>query len=142
MSEKDEIVAAGGVVIDKKSADSPLVLLVHRPAYDDWSFPKGKLDSGESIEQAALREVKEETGLDCRVIENLPPVRYSYRNRSGRIRQKIVHYFLMEPTAGRISVNIHEIDEARWHGVSDALDLLSYEHDRELLASLFASERD
>jgi 8-oxo-dGTP diphosphatase len=140
MSEKDEIVAAGGIVIDKKSADQSLVLLVHRPEYDDWSFPKGKLDSGETIEQAALREVKEETGLDCRILENLAPVRYSYQNRSGRTRQKVVHYFLMEPVAGRISVNIHEIDAAQWHNTSDALDKLSYEHDRKLLASLFGSE--
>ena len=142
MSEKDEIVAAGGVVVDKKSAGSSLVLLVHRPEYDDWSFPKGKLDSGETVEQAALREVKEETGLDCRIIENLSPVRYSYENRSGRIRPKVVHYFLMEPIAGRIAVNIHEIDAAQWHNVSDALDRLSYEHDKELLASLFGSEHD
>ena len=142
MSEKDEIIAAGGVVIDKKSADQTLVLLVHRPAYDDWSFPKGKLDSGETIKQAALREVKEETGLDCRIIENLSPVRYSYRNRSGRIRPKIVHYFLMEPVAGRIVVNIHEIDAAQWYKVGDASGRLSYKHDRELLASLFGPEHN
>ncbi len=140
MSEMDEIVASGGVVIDTKSADSPLVLLVHRPEYDDWSFPKGKLDAGETIEQAALREVKEETGLDCRIIQSLSPIRYSYRNRSGRIRQKIVHYFLMEPVAGRIAVNIHEIDAAQWYKASDALVRLSYEYDRKLLDSLFGPE--
>lgn len=140
MSETDEIVAAGGVVLDTKSADSPLALLVHRPAYDDWSFPKGKLDPGETIQQAALREVKEETGLDCRIIKRLSQVRYTYRNRGGRIKPKVVHYFLMEPVAGRVCVNIHEIDAARWYKASDALDKLSYEHDRQLLASLLEDQ--
>lgn len=142
MSETDEIVAAGGVVIDARGADSPVVLLVHRPKYDDWSFPKGKLDEGETIEQTALREVKEETGLDCRITKKLPPVRYSYQNRSGRNRPKVVHYFLMEPSAGDITVNIHEIDAARWYKIADASDALSYEHDKELLASLFGLEQE
>lgn len=142
MSETDEIVAAGGVVIDTKGADAPLVLLVHRPKYDDWSFPKGKLDSGETIQQAALREVKEETGLDCRIIKTLSQIRYSYENRSGRNKPKVVHYFLMEPVTGSITVNIHEIDAARWYKVRDASGKLSYEHDRELLASLFGPEPD
>ena len=142
MSQKDEIIAAGGVVIDTKSADSPLVLLVHRPKYDDWSFPKGKLDAGETIQQAAIREVKEETGIECQIIQNLSPVRYSYQNRGGRDRPKVVHYFLMEPVAGRISVNIHEIDAAQWYKASDALGRLSYEHDRKLLASLFGPEQE
>jgi 8-oxo-dGTP diphosphatase len=139
MSEKDEIVAAGGVVVDTKNADSPLVLLVHRPKYDDWSFPKGKLDAGETIIQAALREVKEETGLDCRIVQNLSQIRYSYQNRSGHDKPKVVHYFLMEPVAGSITVNIHEIDAAEWCEVDEALGRLSYEHDIKLLASLFES---
>jgi 8-oxo-dGTP diphosphatase len=139
MSEMNEIAAAGGIVIDTKGETSPLVLLVHRPEYDDWSFPKGKLDKGETIQQAALREVKEETGLDCRILRNLPHIRYSYQNRKGMIRPKVVHYFLMEPVAGRITVNIHEIDAAQWCEVSDAMGRLSYEHDRKLLASLFDS---
>ena len=141
-SETDEIVAAGGIVIDAKSADSPLVLLVHRPKYDDWSFPKGKLDAGETIEQAALREVKEETGLDCRIVKALSQIRYSYQNRSGRDKPKVVYYFLMEPVAGSITVNVHEIDAARWYKTADASDRLSYEHDRVLLASLFGPEQE
>jgi 8-oxo-dGTP pyrophosphatase MutT (NUDIX family) len=133
MSETDEVVAAGGVVLDAKGAASPLVLLVHRPKYDDWSFPKGKLDPGETIEQAALREVREETGLDCRIMRGLPRVRYSYRSRGGQVRPKVVHYFLMEPVAGRISANVHEIDAVEWCEVGDARSRLTYGHDKELL---------
>jgi 8-oxo-dGTP pyrophosphatase MutT (NUDIX family) len=142
MSEMNEIVAAGGVVIDTTRANSPVVLLVHRPDYDDWSFPKGKLDPGEMIEQAALREVKEETGLDCRIVRGLLQVRYSYQNRGGRRRLKVVHYFLMEPVAGRITVNLHEVDAAQWFEVGEAAGKLSYGHDRELLASVFGPVRD
>ena len=76
-----EILAAGGVVVDKETRE-PRVLLVHRPVFDDWSFPKGKVDIGETVEQAALREVREEAGLDCRIIRELATVRYSYRTRN------------------------------------------------------------
>jgi 8-oxo-dGTP diphosphatase len=133
MSEAKEIVAAGGVAIDRTGAGEPRVLLVHRPKHDDWSFPKGKTDPGETIKQAALREVKEETGLDCRITQTLPSLRYSYRDSGGRLRPKVVHYFLMEPVEGKLSVNMHEIDAAEWLVAREAASRLTYQHDRELL---------
>lgn len=141
MEPMDEIVAAGGLVIDSTDAAAPRVLLVHRPKYNDWSFPKGKLDAGETVEAAALREVEEETGLRCRIVRELPSVRYQYRGRNGVVRPKVVHYFLMEATGGAIRVNMYEIDEARWCDVNDALERLRYEHDKQLLASLFDEPR-
>ena len=141
MEPMDEIVAAGGIVVDSRDGRAPRVLLVHRPKYNDWSFPKGKLDPGEAIEAAALREVEEETGLQCRIIRGLSSVRYQYGARAGSLRPKVVHYFLMEAKGGEIHVNMYEIDEARWCDVSDAMARLRYDHDRELLASLFDDAR-
>jgi 8-oxo-dGTP diphosphatase len=121
--EAAEVKAAGGVVIR-----NGLVALVHRPRYDDWAFPKGKLDAGESWKDAALREVEEETGLRCRLGDELSPT--SYRDPKGRA--KVVRYWRMEPLDGEF-VASHEVDELRWISLEDASALLSYEHDRELL---------
>jgi 8-oxo-dGTP pyrophosphatase MutT (NUDIX family) len=130
------ILAAGGIVIDNETG-TPRVLLVHRPSYDDWSFPKGKLDPGETVEEAALREVREETGLECRIIRKLATMRYAYRTRNkGRLRPKAVHYFLMERVSGDIQVPGDEVDRAEWFDFDEAARELSYEQDRKLLASL------
>ena len=125
--EVAEVKASGGVVWRRAGGDIE-VAVIHRPRYDDWSFPKGKLDPGESWEDAALREVEEEIGLRCRLGHELPPT--SYRDRKGRA--KVVRYWLMEPLDGEFAPS-HEIDEVRWLSPSEADRLLSYEHDRELL---------
>jgi 8-oxo-dGTP pyrophosphatase MutT (NUDIX family) len=130
---KDDILAAGGIIIDE-SADSRRVLLVHRPRYDDWSFPKGKLDPGESIEEAAVREVKEETGLECRIVRKLAVGRYHYRTRhKGRLKPKAVHYFLMERLTRRIKVPGDEVDLALWVDLEEASQKLTYAQDKKLL---------
>jgi 8-oxo-dGTP diphosphatase len=121
--EAAQVKAAGGVVIR-----NGLVALVHRPRYDDWAFPKGKLDAGESWEDAALREVEEETGLRCRLGDELSPTSY----RDPKCRAKVVRYWRMEPLDGEF-VPSHEVDELRWVSLEDASSQLSYEHDRELL---------
>ena len=129
-----EILAAGGLVIDIETA-TPRVLLVHRPRYEDWSFPKGKLDPGETVEQAALREVEEETGLTCRIVRKLAVFRYDYRTRNkGQLRPKVVHYFLMEHVSGEIHVPGEEVDHAVWFGIDEAVKKLTYVQDRELLS--------
>ena len=145
-NETDEIVAAGGLVRSGAPTRGPAearptesnaptqILIVHRPKYDDWSFPKGKADPGESIEETALREVREETGIDARIIDQLPAVRYIYEGTERNPRRKIVYYFLMEPSGGTIAVNEHEIDRAEWVDARQALDRLTYDHDRKLLS--------
>ncbi len=120
------IEAAGGVV-----EQDGLIAIVHRPRYDDWSLPKGKLDKNESSERAALREVQEETGLSCQLVEELEPVSYT----DNRGRPKNVRYWRMKVLSGEFEVN-DEVDELRWLSKADALALLSYAHDRELVAAL------
>jgi 8-oxo-dGTP pyrophosphatase MutT (NUDIX family) len=134
-----EKLAAGGVVIEV-IYDQPIrVLLVHRPQYDDWSFPKGGVDKDESIEDAALREVFEETGLKCRIIRKLAEARYRYRTRRGAVRPKAVHYFLMEPVSGQITTDGEEVDSAEWFDTADAEKRLSYDLDKEILITLVDS---
>ncbi len=116
--------AAGGVIIRDGE-----VAVVHRPRYDDWTLPKGKLDPDESFEEAALREVEEETGLLCRLVRELPPVAY----RDSRGRPKIVRYWLMEVEHDPGFVPNDEVDEMRWLPTVRALELLSYSRDTELL---------
>ncbi len=108
------------------------VALVHRPRYDDWSLPKGKLDPGESFEQAALREVEEETGLRARLIRELPSIRYS----DNKGRPKVVRYWLMEVAEDPGFQPNDEVDELRWLEPEAALGLLSYERDHQVLAAV------
>lgn len=124
-----EVEAAGGVVLRDGSAGRE-VLVVHRPKYDDWTFPKGKLDPDESALDGALREVEEETGFTCRTGRELPEVRY--RDRQGR--RKRVRYWTMSVVDGDFEPN-HEVDEIRWLSLADAATMLTYRHDRELLES-------
>lgn len=104
------------------------VLVVHRPAYGDWVFPKGKAEPGESDEACALREVREEAGLVCEVLG--PAGETCYVDGNGR--EKRVRYFLMRARAGAFAPHA-EIDDARWLPLAAARDLLSHESDRELL---------
>jgi 8-oxo-dGTP pyrophosphatase MutT (NUDIX family) len=122
--------AAGGLVV-REGANGGEILVVHRPAYDDWSFPKGKLEPDESEEEAAVREVEEETGLRCRLDRELATTRY----RDARGRPKTVRYWLMTPVAGALAA-ANEVDDARFVSVAEASGLLTYERDRELLDHL------
>lgn len=107
---------------------------MHRPAYDDWSFPKGKLEAGESEEDAAAREVEEETGLRCRLERELATTSY----RDGRGRPKTVRYWLMTPIGGLLAA-ANEVDDARFVPVAEARRLLTYARDVELLDALGSS---
>ena len=119
--------AAGGIVV-RDGEDGPEVLLVHRPAYDDWSFPKGKCEGGESEEDAAVREVEEETGLRCRLERELATTRYA----DARGRPKTVRYWTVVPVAGRLQA-ANEVDVARFVSFVEARALLTYSRDRELI---------
>jgi 8-oxo-dGTP diphosphatase len=120
--------AAGGIVVRDRGDGVVEVLLVHRPAYDDWSFPKGKCEDGESEEDAAVREVEEETGLRCRLERELATTRY----RDARGRPKTVRYWVMAPLGGQLAA-MNEVDDATFVTVDEALALLTYPRDRELV---------
>ena len=125
--------AAGGVVVRERDGGTE-VLVVHRPKYDDWTFPKGKAEPGESDEECALREVEEETGLRCELDRELPSTSYV----DGHGRPKLVRYWLMHPAAGEL-VFANEVDDAAWVAPEEARRRLSYERDLPVLDSARAA---
>jgi 8-oxo-dGTP diphosphatase len=131
-NENPEVRAAGGVLLRARD-DGVEVAVIHRPKYEDWSLPKGKLDLGEDFEQAAVREVEEETGMRAELQSELGSV--SYRDRKGRT--KLVRYWLMRPLGGEFAPG-SEVDELRWVDPGAAAELLSYEHDAELVREAVA----
>ena len=124
--------SAGGVVID----DRGRFLLIrardlrNRPV---WTLPKGTLTEGETSEQAALREVREETGYRCAVVRELEAVTYWFQ-RGGRRIKKTVRWYLMQPLE-KVGDHDHEVDEVAWTERDDALRRLRYDSDRRLLGS-------
>jgi 8-oxo-dGTP diphosphatase len=122
--------AAGGIVV-RAGAEGPEVLVVHRPKYDDWSFPKGKALVRERDEDCARREVEEETGLVCELEADLGVSRYT----DAKGRPKRVRYWLMRPTAGELAFR-NEVDDAAWSSFDDARELLTYPRDRAVLTGI------
>ena len=121
-----EVRAAGGVVGRGRE-----ILVIHRPKYDDWTLPKGKNEPGESDEECAVREVEEETGLRCKLAEELPTIRY--RDRKGRFKE--VRYWAMEPLSGALQEGNDEVDQVLWLPLDAAFEKLTYVHDQEVVAA-------
>ena len=104
--------SAGGVVC-RKNGEGTDIALIYRTRHDDWSLPKGHIEEGESREQAALREIKEETGIDARIIAPLGESVYFYRRRNGDLIRKSVYHFLMEALSTKLGKPNWEVTEAR-----------------------------
>ncbi|WP_110239805.1 NUDIX hydrolase [Nocardioides gilvus] len=134
-----DIIAAGAVVVRKRNGGYEVVL-VHRPRYDDWSMPKGKLDPGEHVTACAVREVREETGLRVRLGVPLADQRY----RVAGLRRKTVHYWMArvrgDDDLSGYKPN-HEVDAVEWVPFDDALHRLTYRRDRAVLAEARADLR-
>jgi len=128
--------SAGGVVVSAELDRPSLVVGMRRRGRDGvtWTLPKGTPSPGETTEQTALREVGEETGLEVRIVAPLPSIEYAFIQDGTRIR-KTVHYFLMEPTGGDLSRHDHEFAAVRWVPFSEAGALLSFQTERELVAT-------
>ena len=134
-SPTEVVQAAGGLVV-RRHHGALQIVVVHRPEQQDWSFPKGKLDPGETFEAAALREVREETGMACRLLRFIGHTEYV--DRKGR--PKAVAYWVMAAEAGFFTPN-EEVDELRWLTLEAAARILSYPRDRELIAVLMAADQ-
>ena len=120
----DAIVAAGGIL---RRGDR--IAVIHRPRHDDWTLPKGKAESGEKIEETALREVAEETGCRARLGEFVDVIRYTVAGRP-----KEVHYWRMEVVGDPNFQPSEEVDRVEWLTPEEALARLSYEGERKLLS--------
>jgi 8-oxo-dGTP diphosphatase len=123
----DLIRAAGGIVIRAVANGRFEVACIFREARGDWTFPKGKLDPGETFEQAALREVWEETGMHCEVIRFAGTTNYTHRKG----KPKIVAYYLMNAAAGEFTPN-DEVDELVWLSLEQVREHLTWDRDQEL----------
>ncbi|MFM1825971.1 MAG: hypothetical protein RLZZ37_606 [Actinomycetota bacterium] len=124
--KSEKIVAAGAVIY--KIENDYLFAVIHRPHREDWSFPKGKQDENETIEETAKREILEETGLIVELEKKLKSREYEVKGR-----EKIVHYWLAKNLIEKTFQKNDEVDELLWLTKSDALKTLSYEADRFLL---------
>jgi 8-oxo-dGTP diphosphatase len=111
---------------------------VHRPKYDDWSLPKGKLEAGESFEDAACREVAEETGVVCELGREVGT--WEYVDRNGR--DKVVRYWHMTPVGTTEWSPNDEVDMKRWIAARDADALLTYDGDRRILSAMLEAHGD
>ncbi|HWB72402.1 MAG TPA: NUDIX hydrolase [Egibacteraceae bacterium] len=127
----DLVRAAGGVLWRRSEPGGVEVAVIHRPRHDDWTLPKGKLEPGEGELEAALREVREETGYQARPGRCLGEIAYRHSSR-GRRRTKVVRFWAMEVAEGGFRPGT-EVDELRWLAPGDAGRLLSHEHERDVL---------
>jgi len=135
--------SAGGIVIRFVEGAPQLVVGKRRRDRDGvtWTLPKGTPDQGETTEQTALREVREESGLEVRIVRRFESIEYSFNQGRTRIH-KTVHYFLMVPTGGDLGRHDHEFDEVRWIGFDEAATLLTFETERALAARAAAAATD
>lgn len=126
--------SAGGIVVRFQGSIPQLVVGRRRREKEGqtWTLPKGTPMEGESLEETALREVREETGLAVRILSPLDAIRYTFVQRGTRIH-KTVHYFMMESTGGALEGHDHEFEEVRWIAFDEAPELLSFETERSLV---------
>ncbi len=127
----ERAVSAGGVVLRKGTA-GPEVVIVGRDSDGVWGLPKGTPDEGESLEQAALREVGEETGLQVEILGKVGVVEYWFSHGGVRYH-KWVHHYLMRPTGGSTEDHDHEYDRVEWLPVDEAVKTLTFGNDKEMV---------
>lgn len=123
--------SAGGVVY-RLTPDGPEIVLAHRRSPALWALPKGTPAAGETLEETALRETSEETGLAVEIEVPIGPISYVFTRGSTRFA-KTVHFFLMRPVGGDLNDHDHEFDDVRWLPLPEALNLMNYPTEREVV---------
>ncbi len=135
----ERLVSAGGVVYRYEDGELQ-VLLCGRTDPPLWALPKGTPDSGETIEETALREVTEETGVQVHIVQMLGVIRYWFTRTQDGVRcSKVVHHFLMEPTGGGPSLHDFEFDTVAWFPAGEALRLLTHRNEVTVLERAMAA---
>ncbi|MFQ5473580.1 MAG: NUDIX hydrolase [Dehalococcoidia bacterium] len=127
----ERAVSAGGIVY-RLGSNGLEIVICGRDADRVWGLPKGTPDEGETLEETAIREVTEETGLDVEIVDKVGVVEYWFV-RGGVRFHKWVHHFLMEATGGDTSLHDHEYDRVEWRPVEDALKMLSFRNESEMV---------
>lgn len=130
-----EQVSAGGVAFRKTDSICEIALVSVNPSLR-WQLPKGLVDDGESPEIAALREVREEAGIEAELLEKIETVEYWYfgNQKGARVRfHKFVHFFLMKYLAGDVADHDHEVAEARWVEINEAINMLDFENEKKIV---------
>lgn len=127
-----DAVSAGGVIF-RRGEEGIEIVLVGRRQDGLWALPKGTPEPGESIEETALREAREETGLEVRIVQELGDIAYWFTEHDGTRIHKVVHHFLMEPVGGSLDEHDDEFDVVRWCHLAEAERLLTHQNQRPLL---------
>lgn len=128
-----EAMSAGGVVYRRDGGQIEIVL-VARPRHQLWALPKGTPEPGETIEETAIREVIEETGLQVQIEREIGSINYWYAIAEEKVRvHKVVHHYLMTPTGGDVSLHDHEYDVVDWFDIHEALTRMSYQNERTIV---------
>jgi 8-oxo-dGTP pyrophosphatase MutT (NUDIX family) len=135
-----DALAAGGVVL-RGAGEEIEVVIAGRDSDRTWVFPKGTPDRGETIEETAIREVREESGLDVEIVRSIGAIDYWFAVPGERVH-KVVHFFLMRAHGGDVSRHDHEYDDVRWVSVADARRMLTYDTYRDMLERAIAASRE
>jgi len=136
-----ELVSAGGVAY-RKDGDLTEIVLIQTSSEGRWQLPKGHVDKGETNEEAAVREVREEAGINCEIVEEVEAIDYSYVERHGKTPERIhktVYFFLMSYIDGDVADHDDEVREARWVNVLDAIEWLAFETERSVVEKAIGS---
>jgi len=125
----ERIVSAGGVIFRRVNGKFEVALILHK---GDWCLPKGLVEGNETFEQAALREVREETGLNGELVDKIGETSYSFVQEKRYF--KTVHFYLLKLVGGSTDSHDSEVYRVKWFSISDALQVLTYVKEREILA--------